>query len=204
LPWKLYYIISVKSFGRRYARRETRMAEILNVSDLVVHLHSNIDAVHSAIQSLTDTSFHDAEISRLEADCEAQLLALKIKHESLSKQLADRRKKEGEVLAEQRRKEEEELMERRRREDEEREARFQREQQEREELLKEENRKREREREDRERGVIESAEIEMERLEQEMENRVDKGKRTLRELDEKRKVCSNLLFFLSPFPIKFC
>lgn len=84
------------------------MAEILNVSDLVVHLHSNIDAIHSAIQSLTDTSFHDAEISRLEADREAQLLALKIQHESLSKQLADRRKKEGEVLAEKRRKEEEE------------------------------------------------------------------------------------------------
>jgi len=96
-------------------------------------------------------------------------------------------------------------MERRRIVDDEREARFQREQQEREEVLKEENRKMERERQDRERGVIESAEIEMERLEQKMENRVDEGKRILRELDEKRKVCcSILLFFLSLFPIEFC
>ncbi|KAE9371006.1 hypothetical protein N431DRAFT_491472 [Stipitochalara longipes BDJ] len=168
------------------------------VADLVVKLHSNIDSIHQCIQSLSDTSSHDAELERLATERETKIAELRQEHEDALKELALQREDEARELAEQRRKEEEELeaqrqreyeelMARRKREDEERAARLQAQEEERARLKKEEDEKREQERLETERSLQEKVEAELERLEDEMERKVEEGKRALRELDEKRK-----------------
>jgi hypothetical protein len=78
-------------------------------------------------------------------------------------------------------------------EDEKRQAKFQQAEEERVRLQKEEDNKREQERFDTERSLQEKVEAELERLEDEMERKVEEGMRVLMELDEKRKVCKNSL-----------
>ncbi|CZR67830.1 uncharacterized protein PAC_17729 [Phialocephala subalpina] len=168
------------------------------VADLVTLLHTNIDSIHACINSLSDTTSHDAELERLEQEREEKIAALRQQHDEAVKALADQRQKEAEELEakrkqeqadleEQRRIEYEELMARRRKEDEERKARMEAEEAERERLKKEEDERREKEKEESERTLAEKVEAELEKLEDEMERKVEEGKKALRDLDEKRK-----------------
>jgi hypothetical protein len=189
--FKFLFIVSsllLKLILEEIKKERAKMSTIIDVKDLVVHLHSNIESIQRAIQDITDTSSHDNEVSRLEGVCEERIVSLRAKHEEQKREIADRRRTEEAQLAEKRKREEDELMERRRREDEERRAKFDREKREREEVLRGEDLKREREKVENERGLRESAEGEIERLEREMEQRWEEGQLKVRELDEQRKV----------------
>jgi hypothetical protein len=105
----------------------------------------------------------------------------------------EQRKREEEELEVQRQREYEEFITRRKMEDEKRQAKFQQAEEERVRLQKEEDDKREQERFDTERSLQEKIEAELEILEDEMERKVEEGKRVLMELDEKRKVCEDSL-----------
>ena len=162
-----------------------------DISDLLVHLHTGVDSMHRTMKELSDPSSHDAEVARLEEECERKVSALRVHHDGMRKQIEERRRREGVELAEKRVQEEKEIAERRRREDEERRRRIEVEEEKRERERREENETREREREECERGVMRSAEEDIGRLEGEMRRRWEEGREKVRELDKKRKVsCS--------------
>ena len=160
----------------------------MDVAGLMVHLHESVDSIHRAMLALSDTSAHDAEIAKLEEECERMVEELRGKHEGLKRQAEERRRREEEEIREKRVREELEIMERRKREDEERRRRLEREEQQREMEMKEEDERREREREEGERGAKRGAEEKIERLDGEMRRRWEEGRARVRELDEKRKV----------------
>lgn len=171
---------------RRILEREVKMAD---VSDLVVQMHSNIDSIHQVVQTLSSTASHDTEMERLEKEREEKIAEVKAKHEAELQYLVAQRDLEERELAEQRKREEEELLEKRRREDEERRARVAEEEEERKRVKEQDDEKRRVEMEERERSLRDSAEAELERLEDEFEQQVEEGKKKLAELDEKRRVC---------------
>jgi uncharacterized protein YigA (DUF484 family) len=80
-----------------------------DVASLVFKLRSNIDSIHTCIQSLSDTKSHDDAISKLEADHEVRTEELRLQHEKGVKELATKRRHEFEELAAQRKREEEEI-----------------------------------------------------------------------------------------------
>jgi len=170
-----------------------------NVAELVVQMHANIDSIHACVRTLSDTSEHDAEISRLENSRSEKLAALQAQHAASLLSLSRKRETEQAELEKLRKKEEQEIAERRKREDEERKARIAKEEQERERVRGEEDEEREREKEDSERGVSEGVERELERLEDEIERVIGEGRSRLRELDERRKVSLLTIFFFSLF-----
>jgi hypothetical protein len=173
----------------------------MDVADLMVHLHESVDSIHRSMHALTDTSAHDAEVARLEEMCELRVQEHRGRHEELRNQIEERRQKEEEEIKGRRLREELEIMERRRREDEERRRRLEREEQQREREKMEEDERRSREREEGERDVKKVTEEEIERLEVEMRKRWEQGRARVRELDEKRKVCSAFSCRVRPYII---
>ncbi|KAB8297673.1 hypothetical protein EYC80_001481 [Monilinia laxa] len=160
---------------------------MISVADLVTKLHSNIDQIHTTIASISDTSDHDAEITRLEKERDEQLQRLKIAHESSIKEGEEERLKQEQEIEEQIKREEEEIAERRRREDEERKLRIENALKEREKVRKEEEEKRKVELENRHKGVEDGVDEEMERLEDELEKRMTHGQKALEDLDAARR-----------------
>ena len=71
-----------------------------DVASLVSKLRSNIDSIHTCIQSLSDFKPHDDAISRLEADREAQSQELQTPHEIESRALEAQRENEATELDE--------------------------------------------------------------------------------------------------------
>jgi hypothetical protein len=92
-----------------------------------------------------------------------------------------------------RQREYEELMARRKMEDEEREKIRMEKEAERLKAVQDEDMRREAERDEVERSLQEKVERELELLEDEMERKVEEGRQALRELDERRKVCTSIL-----------
>ena len=160
---------------------------IPEVSELMAHLYENIDSLHATLSSLSDTSTHEAAVSKLEAEREARLQSLTQKHKVELKYLADLRKKVQDNILLKRKQEEEEIQERRRKEDEERRVRIEKEEQERGEQEKEADERMEKERVEKERVLVGDVEAEIERLEEEMERKVEEGRRRVQELDGRRK-----------------
>ncbi|RAL65820.1 hypothetical protein DID88_005483 [Monilinia fructigena] len=160
---------------------------MFSVADLVTKLHSNIDQIHTTIASISDTSDHDAEITRLEKERDEQLQQLKIAHESAIKEGEEERLKQEQEIEEQIKREEEEIAERRRREDEERKLRIENSLKEREKVRQEAEEKRKVEFENRHKRVEDGVDEEMERLEDELEKRMTHGQRALEDLDAARR-----------------
>ncbi|KAG4030816.1 hypothetical protein MFRU_011g02680 [Monilinia fructicola] len=160
---------------------------MISVADLVTKLHSNIDQIHTTIALISDTSDHDAEITRLEKERDEQLQQLEIAHESAIKEGEEARLREEQEIEEQIKREEEEIAERRRREDEERKLRIESAVKEREKVRQEEEEKRKVEFENRHKRVEDGVDEEMERLEDELEKRMTHGQKALEDLDAARR-----------------
>ncbi|TEY73299.1 hypothetical protein BOTCAL_0080g00270 [Botryotinia calthae] len=160
---------------------------MVSVADLVTKLHSNIDEIHKTIALISDTSSHDAEITRLERDRDEQLQQLKMAHEIAMKAGEDARLKQEQEIEEQIKREEEEIIERRKREDEERKLRIQNAVKEREKVRQEEEEKRKAEFQSQHKEVEDGIDEKMERLEDELEQQMIDGQKSLESLDSARR-----------------
>jgi hypothetical protein len=184
----LYFLyLEKKPCWNRGDRSEGKKMAIPEVSELMAHLHQNIDSLHATLSSLSDTSTHEAAVSKLEAEREARLESLTQKHKVELKYIADLRKTVQDNILLKRKQEEEEILERRRKEDEERRVRIEKEEEEREKLVKKADERMEKERVEKERVLVGDVEAEIERLEEEMERKVEEGRRRVQELDGRRK-----------------
>ncbi|KAI1005685.1 hypothetical protein K3495_g2533 [Podosphaera aphanis] len=181
---------------------------LASVAELVVELHANIDRINQTVQSLSETS-HQHKLENLAAERETAILSLREKRvDALKKLLAQRlkekekteekRRKEREEIEEERRREWEEILAKRKRDDEERAKAFEAEDLEIERLRNEEDDEREMEREEEERALFEKCELEMEKLEDEIQKKHEEGVLTLKQLDEERKVIKNPYYLLIP------
>ncbi|KAL2066019.1 hypothetical protein VTL71DRAFT_2090 [Oculimacula yallundae] len=168
------------------------------VLTLVKALHTNIDSIHATIESISSHPTHEAELQRLATEREARIFDLRTAHAQALAVLANQRRKEqheldaqrqreAEEIEEQRKKEWEEVLRRREVEDQEREERIKAEEAEREKAKQKEDECREAEREERELTLAGDIEKELERVEDEIDARVEEGKKALKELDEKRR-----------------
>ncbi|CAD6448793.1 a7a582e9-7896-40ff-bbce-bc1f27815be8 [Sclerotinia trifoliorum] len=161
---------------------------MVSVADLVTELHCNIDEIHKTIALISDTSYHDAEITRLERERDEQLQQLKMAHETATKEAEDARLKREQEIDEEIQKEEQEVAEKRKREDEERKLRIQNALEERGKVRQEEEEKRRAEFESHHKGVEDGIDEEMERLEDALEKRMTHGQKALEDLDSARRV----------------
>ncbi|KAF7947488.1 hypothetical protein EAE96_008575 [Botrytis aclada] len=160
---------------------------MVSVAELVTKLHSNIDEIHKTIALISDTSNHDAEITRLEKDRDEQLQQLKMAHEIAMKEGDEARLKQEQEIEEQIKREEEEIIERRKREDEERKLRIENEVKEREKVRQEEVEKRTAEFQSQHKEVEDGIDERMERLEDELEKQMIDGQKALETLDSARR-----------------
>ncbi|TGO72625.1 hypothetical protein BELL_0434g00060 [Botrytis elliptica] len=160
---------------------------MVSVAELVTKLHSNIDEIHKTIALISDTSNHDAEITRLERDRDEQLQQLKMAHEVAMKEREEARLKQEQEIEEEIKREEEEIIERRKREDEERKLRIENEVKEREKVRQEEVEKRKAEFQSQHKEVEDGIDEEMERLEDELEQQMIDGQKALETLDSARR-----------------
>ncbi|TGO13620.1 hypothetical protein BTUL_0066g00090 [Botrytis tulipae] len=160
---------------------------MVSVVELVTKLHSNIDEIHKTIALISNTSNHDAEITRLEKDRDEQLQQLKMAHEIAMKEGEEARLKQEQEIEEQIKREEDEIIERRRREDEERKLRIENEVKEREKVRQEEVEKREAEFQSQHKEVEDGIDEKMERLEDELEQQMIDGQKALETLDSARR-----------------
>ena len=115
-----------------------------NVTELVSHLHSNIDEIHNCVSRLSDTQAHDVEMEQLERGRERDIEGIRKRYEEVVRDAESKRLSEEEALREERRKEEEELAEARKREEEEIAERRRGEDEERRRKMEAENSERER------------------------------------------------------------
>ncbi|TGO63139.1 hypothetical protein BCON_0015g00680 [Botryotinia convoluta] len=160
---------------------------MVSVAELVTKLHSNIDEIHKTIALISDTSNHDAEITRLERDRDEQLQQLKMAHEIGMKEGEEARLKQEQEIEEQIKREEDEIIERRKREDEERKSRIENEVKEREKVRQEEVEKRKAEFQSQHKEVEDGIDEKMERLEDELEQQMMDGQKALETLDSARR-----------------
>lgn len=160
---------------------------MVSVADLVTKLHSNIDEIHKTIALISDTSNHDAEITRLERDRDEQLQQLKMAHEIATKEGEDARLKQEQEIQEQIQREEDEITARRKREDEERKLRIENAVKEREKVRQEEEEKRKAEFQSQHKEVEDGIDEKMERLEDELEQQMIDGQKALESLDSARR-----------------
>ncbi|KAF7945654.1 uncharacterized protein EAE97_004692 [Botrytis byssoidea] len=160
---------------------------MVSVAELVTKLHSNIDEIHKTIALISDTSNHDAEITRLEKDRDEQLQQLKMAHEIAMKEGEEARLKQEQEIEKQIKREEDEIIERRRREDEERKLRIENEVKEREKVRQEEVEKRKAEFQSQHKEVEDGIDEKMERLEDELEQQMIDGQKALETLDSARR-----------------
>ncbi|TGO59809.1 hypothetical protein BOTNAR_0156g00100 [Botryotinia narcissicola] len=160
---------------------------MVSVAELVTKLHSNIDEIHKTIALISDTSNHDAEITRLEKDRDEQLQQLKMAHEIAMKEGEEARLKQEQEIEEQIKREEDEIIERRKREDEERKLRIENEVKEREKVRQEEVEKRKAEFQSQHKEVEDGIDEKMERLEDELEQQMIDGQKALETLDSARR-----------------
>ncbi|APA12796.1 hypothetical protein SS1G_08234 [Sclerotinia sclerotiorum 1980 UF-70] len=160
---------------------------MVSVADLVTELHCNIDEIHKTIALISDTSYHDAEITRLERERDEQLRQLKMAHEAAMKEAEDARLKREKEIEEEIQREEQEIAERRKREDEGRKLRIENAMEERKKVRQEEEEKRKAEFESQHKGVEDGIDDEMERLEDALEKRMTHGQKALEDLDAARR-----------------
>ncbi|ESZ92862.1 hypothetical protein SBOR_6770 [Sclerotinia borealis F-4128] len=160
---------------------------MVSVADLVTNLHSNIDEIHKTIALISDTSDHDAEITRLEKERDEQLQQLKMAHEIATKEDQDARVKQEQKIEEEIKREEAEITARRRREDEERNLTIENAVNGREKARQEEEEKRKAEFESKHKGLEDGVDEEMEKLEDELEKRMSHGQKALESLDAARR-----------------
>ncbi|KAF5872258.1 uncharacterized protein Bfra_005612 [Botrytis fragariae] len=160
---------------------------MVSVAELVTKLHSNIDEIHKTIALISDTSNHDAEITRLERDRDEQLQQLKMAHEISMEEGEEARLKQEQEIEEQIKREEDEIIERRKREDEERKSRIENEVKEREKVRQEEVEKRKAEFQSQHKEVEDGIDEKMERLEDELEQQMIDGQKALETLDSARR-----------------
>ncbi|CZS88390.1 uncharacterized protein RAG0_00135 [Rhynchosporium agropyri] len=174
------------------------MATHETVLTLVSALHANIDSIYTTLQSLSSHPTHEAELQRLATEREARIFDLRTEHAQALQILANqrlreqqdielKRQREADELEEQRKQEWKEVLKRREQEDQERERKIQEEELEREKEKRKEDECREAERESRELILAEDIEKELERVEDEIETRIEEGKKALKKLDEKRR-----------------
>ncbi|TGO37861.1 hypothetical protein BHYA_0087g00200 [Botrytis hyacinthi] len=160
---------------------------MVSVAELVTKLHSNIDEIHKTIALISDTSNHDAEITRLERDRDEQLQQLKMAHDIAMKEGEEARLKQEQEIEEQIKREEDEIIERRKREDEERKLRIENEVKEREKVRQEEVEKRKAEFQSQHKEVEDGIDEKMERLEDDLERQMIDGQKALETLDSARR-----------------
>lgn len=156
------------------------------VADLVTDLHTNIDSIHKCIESLSDIS-HEKEVERLEREREAQIDAIRQKIQQEGVELECQRKVEEATLAARRKEEEEVITARRKKEDDERRRKIEEEEYERLQRKRYQDELRGREAEERKRAVQEQIEKQLDALEDEIDRRVDEGRRMLMSLDQQRR-----------------
>lgn len=173
--------------------------KMVSVAELVTKLHSNIDEIHKTIALISDTSNHDAEITRLERDRDEQLQQLKMAHDIAMKEGEEARLKQEQEIEEQIKREEDEIIERRKREDEERKLRIENEVKEREKVRQEEAEKRKAEFQSQHKEVEDEIDEKMERLEDELEQQMIDGQKALETLDSARRVCLYSINFIRVF-----
>lgn len=168
-----------------------------DISDILNHLHSSVDAMHRSMQELCDPASHHAYVSRLQDECERKIFELRDKHQKTKKTAKERLQAKEIETAKKRKKEEEEIADRRRKEDEEREKRIQEEEMLKEKEIREENCRMEKEKAENEHKVTINTQEKIYALESEMRKRWEEGRVNMRALDEKRKVRCPFFFVLS-------
>lgn len=175
-----------------------------DISDILNHLHSSVDAMHRSMQELCDPASHHAYVSRLQEECERKIVELRDEHQKIKKKAEERLQAEEIETAKKRKKQEQEIAERRRKEDEEREKRIEEEEMLKEKEIREENSRMEQEKAENEHKVTTNTQEKIHKLESEMRKRWEEGRVNIRALDEKRKVrCSFFLVLSSDAELEY-